>query len=163
MINLVLDDLCRPAGVGFDASLHFKGLILHLDGLIALALSWATEERQAILFGMVRAVFLDNLGIEHHGVRGSSSTLVKKGDDALTYADHICRHADTAFSVRHQRIKQVLGDLQIFFCCDLRLPCKEDGIVHQFFNHITPTNWNLSPCIVFVERAFFLSALIVQV
>jgi hypothetical protein len=32
--------------------------------------------------------------------------------------------------VRHQRIKQVLCDLQILFCSDLRLPCKEYRIVH---------------------------------
>ena len=40
-----------------------------------------------------------------------------------------------AFLVRHQRIKQILCDLQIFFCCDIRLPCKEYRIVHQFFYH----------------------------
>ena len=59
----------------------------------------------------------------------------KKNDDAFTHTNHICRHADTAFSVCHQRIKQVLRDLQIFFRCDLRLPCKKYRIVHQFFNH----------------------------
>ena len=59
----------------------------------------------------------------------------EKGDDTLLDPDHIRRHADTAFLVRHQRIKQVMCDLQIFFCCDFRLPCKEDGVVHQFFYH----------------------------
>ena len=105
MIHLVLDYLCRPAGVGFDARLHLGGLVLHLDGLIALAFARATEERQAALFGIVRTVLLDNLGVKHHGVRGSSSTLVEKGDDALAHANHICRHTDTTFPVRHQRIK----------------------------------------------------------
>ena len=43
---------------------------------------------------------------------------------------HIRRHADTSFSVRHQRIKQILGDLQIFFGCDLRLSREKNRIVH---------------------------------
>ena len=135
MINLVLDDLCRPAGEGFDARLHLGGLVLHLDGFVALALTGATEKRQAALFGIVRAVLLDNLGIEHHGIRGSSSALVEKGDDALAHANHIRRHTNTAFPVRHQRFKQVLRDLQILFCCDLRLPCEKNRVVHKFFYH----------------------------
>ena len=51
-------------------------------------------------------------------------------DTLMAHTDHIRRHADTAFLVCHQRIKQVLCDLQIFFRCDLRLPCKEYRIVH---------------------------------
>ena len=94
-------------------------LILHLDGLIALALTGAAEKRQTAFLGIVRFVLLDDLGIEHHCICRGSSTLVEKSDDALTHTDHIRRHTDTAFSVRHQRIKQVLGDLQIFFGCDL--------------------------------------------
>ena len=76
MIHLVLDNLRGPASVGFDARFHFQGLILHLDCLIALTLARTTEERQTALFGIVRAVLLDYLGVEHHGVPGSSSTLV---------------------------------------------------------------------------------------
>ena len=119
MIQLMLNDLRRPAGEVFRASLHFHGLILHLDGLIALALTGAAEKRQTAFFGVVRAVFLNDLGIEHHRVGRSSSALVEKGDDTLSHADHIRRHADTVLSVRHQRIKQVLRNLQIFFRCDL--------------------------------------------
>ena len=130
MIHLMLNDLSRPAGEVLCARLHSQGLILHLDGLVALAFTGAAEERQTAFLGVVRAVLLDDLGIEHHGVRRSSSTLVKKNDNALTYTNHIRRHADTAFPVRHQRVKQVLRDLQIIFGCDLRLPCKEDKIVH---------------------------------
>ena len=130
MIHLVLNDLRRPAGEVFRACLHLQGLILNLDGLIALALTGAAEEGQASFLGVVRAVFLDDLGVEHYRVSRSSSTLVKKSDDALAHTDHIRRHTDTAFSVRHQCIKQVLYDLQIFFCCDLRFSCKEDGIVN---------------------------------
>ena len=130
MIHLVLNDLCRPAGEVFGARLHIQGLILHLDGLIALALTGAAEERQATFLGVIRAVLLDDLGIEHHRIYRSSSALIEKRDDALAHANHIRCHADAAFLVRHQRIKQVLCDLQIFFCCDLRLPCEEDGVVH---------------------------------
>ena len=130
MIHLMLNDLSRPAGEVFRACLHFQGLILHLDGLIALTRTGSAEKRQATFLGVVRAVLLDNLGIEHYRVGRSSSTLIEKGDNALTHTNHVCRHADTAFSVRHQRIKQVLCDLQILFRRDLRLPRKEDRIVH---------------------------------
>ena len=78
---------------------------------------------------------LDDLGIEHHDIRGSSSALVEKSNDAFAHTNHIRRHAYTAFPVRHQRVKQVLCDLQIFFRCDLRLPCQKYRIVHKFFNH----------------------------
>ena len=130
MIHFMLNNLCRPAGEVFRARLHIQCLILHLDGLIALALTGAAEKRQATFLGVVRAVLLDDFGIEHYRICRGSSALVEKGDDALTHADHIRRHANTVFSVRHQRVKQILGDLQIFFRCDLRLSCEEDGIVH---------------------------------
>ena len=119
MIHLMLNDLSGPAGEVFRARLHLQGLILHLNGLIALALTWGAKKRQAAFLCVVRAILLDDLGIEHYSICGSSSALVKKSDNALTHTDHICRHTDTAFSVRHQRIQQVLRDLQIVFCCDL--------------------------------------------
>ena len=136
MIHFMLNDLRCPAGEVFRACLHVQGLILHLDGLISLALTGSTEKRQTAFLGVIRAILLDNLGIEHHRVCRSSSAIVEKSDNTLAHTDHIRRHADTAFPVRHQCIKQVLCDLQIFFCCDLRLSCKEYRIVHQFFNHI---------------------------
>ena len=105
MIHLMLNDLSRPAGEVLCARLHLQGLILHLDGLIALALARAAEKRQTTFLGVIRAVLLDDLGIEHHGVRRSSSAFIEKRDDALANTDHIRRHADTAFSVRHQRVK----------------------------------------------------------
>ena len=136
MIHLVLNDLRRPAGKVFRARFHIQGLILHLDGLISLALTGAAKKRQTTFLGIVCAVPFDDFGVEHHGICRSSSALIKKCDDALAYTDHIRCHADTAFLVRQQRIQQVLSDLQIFFRCDLRLSCEKDGIVHQFFNHI---------------------------
>ena len=137
MVYFMLNDLRRPTGEVFRARLHFQGLILHLDALITLTLTGAAEKRQTAFLSVVRAVLLDDLGIEHHGVCRSSSAFIEKGNDAFANTDHICRHANTAFPVRHQCIKQVLCDLQIFFCCDIRLPCKEYRIVHQFFYHIT--------------------------
>ena len=118
MIHFMLNDLSCPAGEVFRTRLHFQGLILYLNGLIALALTWSSEKRQAAFLGVIRAVLLDDLGVEHHGICRSSSALVKKSDDALMHTNHIRCHADTAFSVRHQRIKQVLRDLQIFFRCE---------------------------------------------
>ena len=130
MIDFMLNYLRRPAGEVFRARLHLQGLILYLDGLISLALARAAEKRQTAFLSVVRAILLDDLGIEHHRICRSSSALVEKGDNALAHANHIRRHTDTALSVRHQRIKQVLRDLQILFRCDLRLPREEDGIVH---------------------------------
>ena len=108
MIHLVLNDLRRPAGEVFRACLHFQGLILQLDGLISLTLTGAAAKRQTAFLGVVHAVLLDDLGIEHHRICGDSSDLLEKGDDALAHADHIRHRADTTFLVRHQRIKQVL-------------------------------------------------------
>ena len=104
----MLNNLSRPAGKVFSACLHLQGLILHLDGLIALTLSEAAKKRQTAFFRVVRAVFLNDFGIEHHCVCRGSSDLLEKGDDALAHADHIRHRADTTFLVRHQRIKQVL-------------------------------------------------------
>ncbi len=130
MIHFVLDDLRCPAGVGFDAGLQFQGLILDLDGLVAFAGVGAAEKGKATFFGVVGVVLFDDLGVEHYGVRGGAAAFVEKGDDALAHANHIRRHADTSVFVCHQRIKQVLCDLQIFFCRDLGLPGKENWVVH---------------------------------
>ena len=97
----MLNDLRRPAGEVLRARLHIQGLILHLDDLISLALTGAAEKRQATFLGVVRAVLFDDLGIEHYGICRSSSALVEKGDYTLAHADHIRRHADTSFLVRH--------------------------------------------------------------
>ena len=85
----MLNDLRCPAGEVFRACLHVQGLILHLDGLIALALARAAEKRQTTFLGVIRTVLLDDLGIEHHGLFRSATALIKKRDDALTNTDHI--------------------------------------------------------------------------
>ena len=58
MIHFMLNDLCRPASEVFRARLHVQGLILHLDGLIALALTWAAEKRQAAFLSIVCATLV---------------------------------------------------------------------------------------------------------
>ena len=68
MIHLVLNDLCSPASEVFRACLHLQGLILYLDCLISLALARAAEKRQTAFLGVGRAVLLDDLRIEHHGI-----------------------------------------------------------------------------------------------
>ena len=83
MIHLMLNDLRCPACEVFRARLQLQGLILHLDGLIALARAGAAEKLQTSFLGVVRAVLLTDFGIEHHRVCRSSSALIEKGDDAL--------------------------------------------------------------------------------
>ena len=68
MIHFMLNDLRRPAGEVFCARLHIQGLILHLDGLIALALARAAEKRQTAFLGIIRAFLLNDFGVEHHGI-----------------------------------------------------------------------------------------------
>ena len=105
MIHFMLNDLRRPAGVGLYAGLQFRGLILDLDGFIAFARTRTAEKGQTAFLGVIHTIFFDDLGIEHHRVCWSSSTLIEKGNNALLNANHICRHADTSFFVRHQRIQ----------------------------------------------------------
>lgn len=135
MIYFVLNDLRGPAGIDFDACLHLHVLILDLDGFIAFTRTWVAKKRQTSFLCIVDTVLFDDLGIEHHGICWSSSAFIVKGNDTLLDSNHIGCHTDTAFLVRHQRIKQILCDLQIFFCCELQLPCKEYRIVHKFSYH----------------------------
>ena len=144
MIHLMLNNLCCPAGEVFHACLHFQGMILHLNCFIAFTLTRAAEKQQTTFLRIVSAVLLDDFGIEYHHVCRSSFTLIEKCDDAFANTDHICCHTDTIFSVCHQRIKQVLCDLQIFFHCDLRLSHKDRCIVCQFFlDFLIPSDQNV--------------------
>ena len=52
MINLMLNDLCHLAGEVFRARLHFQGLILRLDSLIALALTGAAETTPFVVYAV---------------------------------------------------------------------------------------------------------------
>ena len=121
MINLMLNDLCRPTGEGFCARLHFHSLILHLDGLIALAFAWTAEKRKASFLGVIRNLLLDDLGIEHHGICRSSSTFIEKGDDALSHTDYICRYADITFSMRLSISSKFFAPANILGLCQYKI------------------------------------------
>ena len=93
MVDLVLDDLRRPAGEGFQPGLELLVLPLDLDGLEPFRFPDAGEGEAALL-GLIWPGLPDDDGIEHHHVR----PLVVKGDNAFTNADHVGRHAHAAES-----------------------------------------------------------------
>ena len=94
MVDLVLDDLRRPAGEGLEACLEFFVLPLDFDGLEALCLARAGEG-QAALLGVVGAGLFDDDGVEHDHVLA----VAVESDDALVDTDHVRRHADAAVLV----------------------------------------------------------------
>ena len=100
VIDLMLDDLRRPAGERFNARLELLILPLHLDGLITLCFPRAGQ-RQAALLRVIRRRFFDDHGVEHDHVRAN----IVKRDNALVTAYHICRHAHATVLVRDQRIQ----------------------------------------------------------
>ena len=53
MVDLVLNNLCRPTLVVLGASLHIRGLVLDLDDLVAFTLAGTTKQRQTALFGII--------------------------------------------------------------------------------------------------------------
>ena len=108
MVDLMLDNLCGPAGEGFQSRLELFVLVLHLDGLPAARFARAGQ-RQTALLGLIAAGLLDDLRVEHHHIR----SLVIERDDALVHADHVRRHADTAVLVRFERFQQVGCGLDI--------------------------------------------------
>ena len=106
----MLNNLCGPASKGFSACLEFCSLPLNFDSLVPFARTWTAEKRKTTFLGIIRPLLFDDFGIEHHGVYRSSSALIKEIDDALSHTDHICRHTDAGFLVRHQCVEQVLCD-----------------------------------------------------
>ena len=124
MVNLVLDDLCRPAGKGFKARLKLFVLVLHFDRLPPFCFSRAGQ-RKAALFCFVWAGLLDNFGVEQHHI----TALVVKGDDALAHTDHIGRHDKM---VLHQKVHRYIN-----------LP------IHNFLMHYQnhPMHHNISQCL----------------
>ena len=99
MVDLVRNDLRRPAGERLDARLELLILPLHLDGLVALCFPRAGQGQAALLRGLRRG-FFDDHGVEHDHVL----TNIVKRNNALVDANHICRHAHAAVLVRGQRI-----------------------------------------------------------
>ena len=83
MVNLMLNDLRRPAGERLDARLELLILPLHLDGLITLCFPRAGQG-QAALLRVIRRGFFDDHRIEHDHV----ITIVVERNNALVDADH---------------------------------------------------------------------------
>lgn len=53
MVNLMLNDLCRPASESSDSGLELDDLPLHFDGLIAFAFAEASEQRKTTFFCII--------------------------------------------------------------------------------------------------------------
>ena len=133
MVDLVLDDLRREAGIGFDSRLKLLVLVLHLDRAVAFGFARAGQG-QAALFRLVSAGALDDLRVEHH----RRAAVVVEDDDPLGHADHVGRHAHAAVPVRYQRVPQVLRDRQIHHRRRCGLLRKEDRVFHNGSDHGAP-------------------------
>ena len=112
MVDLMLDDLGRPAGEIPDVGLHLTILPLHLNGAVppgpALHL-----QRQAAFLGQVQPLAVDDDRVEHL----AGCAVVVKHDDRLVDADHIGGHADAAVLVRLECIQQIVGGEERLFVC----------------------------------------------
>ncbi len=133
VVDLVLDDLRRKAGVGFQARFEALVLVLHLDRAIPLGLSRAGEG-QAALFGLVGTGVFDDLRVEHHG----RAAVVVEDDDPLGYPDHVRGHTDAAVPVRRERVSQVLRDGQIQHRGRRGFLCEEDRVFYNGLYHGAP-------------------------
>ena len=138
MVDLVLDDLRRPAGEGFQPGLEFFVLPLDLDGLEPLRFPDAGEGEAALL-GLIRPGLPDDDGIEHHHVRPR----VVKGDDALIHADHVGRHAHAARLVGDQSVQQVPGRVQVAQRGGLGLLSQKALVLADITNHLVSSSGGL--------------------
>ena len=100
MVDLVLDDLGRPAGEGLEAGLELLVLVLHFDGLPTLGLS-GTGEGQTALLRFIGLRLPDDLRVKHDHVLA----FVVEGNEALVDSDHVGRHAHTAVLVGGQGVQ----------------------------------------------------------
>ena len=129
VVDLVLNDLCRPAGEGLEPRLEFLILPLYFNSLETLRFSCAGEG-QAALLGLIGPGLPDDDGIEHDHV----VALVVKDDDTLIDADHIRRHAYTAILMGDQCIQQILRHNQIVCRGGFRL-LGEKSLVFAYFTN----------------------------
>ena len=112
MVDLVLDDLGRPAGEGLTLLLETLVLPADLDGLPPPG-SAGAGEGQAPLLRLIGAGPFHDLRIEHDHI----AALVVEGDDALVHADHVGGHADARLPVRGECVAQILrhGQMMLEF------------------------------------------------
>ena len=133
VVDLVLDDLRREAGVSFEARFKLLVLVLNLDRVVSFGLSRAGEGQAAFL-GLVSAGAFDDLRVEHHG----RAAAVIEDDDPLGHADHVGRHTDAAVPVRRERVPQILRDRQIHHRGRRGFLREEDRVFHNGFDHGVP-------------------------
>ena len=106
VIDLMLNDLRGEAGVARRPPSEALILILYADRLISGAGSGASQEREAAFLRLICAGPADDLRVIHHRI----FAVVTERDDALRDADHIRRHADAGFLMRHERVQQIPPD-----------------------------------------------------
>ena len=140
VVDLVLDELGRPAGEGLEAGLKLLVLILNLDRLPAFGLPGAGEGETALLC-LVGAGFFDDFQVEHYNI----FALVVRDDDPLADTDHIGRYAHTAVLVGGQGVQQVLGDGQVLQGGWFGLLGEEGFVSHDLSYHILRLHYVLPP------------------
>ena len=133
MIDLVLDDLRREAGVSFYAGLKLLVPVPHPDRTVPLRFARAGQG-QASLFGFISPGTPDDFRVEHHR-RGA---VVVEDDDPPGNADHVGRHAHAAVPVRFERVPQVLRNRQVHHRRRSGLPGKKDRVFHNGSDHDAP-------------------------
>lgn len=136
MIYLVLDDPGGEIRVSLYATFEFCRLIAHLYYLISSAFSRPAEEGKTALLRFASAVLLYDFRIQHNSINGSLAAFVKKGNYALFFSDHICRHTDAGILMRCQCVKQILRYGQVFFCCYLRFSGEEYRVMNKRLYHV---------------------------
>ena len=104
MVNFVLDNLCGPAGEGFDAGLELFVLPLNFDRLITYAGERSAEQRKAAFLCSIRSGLFDNLWVEHRHI----CAIVIKNNDPLVHTDHIRSHTNATLFVGNERVQQIL-------------------------------------------------------
>jgi peptide deformylase len=87
MVDLVLDDLGRPAGKGADARLAVGSFVLHLDAFPALG-GAHTLQRKTALLGVVGAGLFEDDRVEQHQIpaRDLLETLTAHADGCVGMA-----------------------------------------------------------------------------
>ena len=130
MIDFVLDDLRSPAGEALDMADHLAILPAHLDVLEAPCFVLSGEAEAAFVC-LVAARFLRDYRIEHFHIHA----VVVEGDNGFWDADHVGRHADTAFGMCPKRFHEVVSDGDVIRIGGLCLELKNRDIGVDFFDH----------------------------
>lgn len=131
VVDLMLDDLGRPAGEGPDPGLEGLVLPAYLDLLKPPGLPGTAQQRKTALFRFIFPGAAEELRIQHDHI----APLTVEGDDPAGDADHVGGHAHAFFLMGSQGIQQVPGSLQILFSSRGRFPGQENGVVNDGLDH----------------------------